>query len=268
MNKFNKLYNIIMEDYYAMDPEVSVKFFQSFKLVFNIIEKKIQEDPSLLDKIKKETQNWINKDKATKTHAIFVSFTKKNTLQKYGIKFTPEEQKIIDDADYMFNHIGGLGTYLHHNADKILRLAKRVGIVPKGIPGGKLKHAFHVGKVATESYDPEDMYGGVYEPEFPGEEFELKVDQLFNMMERQIKKNPKLLDTLQWKIDYSVNKGTPIERAILLHICSLLRVQKISFEQKDLIQDFYNYFSDDKELKELLSLVPLLKLAQNIGLNV
>jgi hypothetical protein len=185
MRRFNRMYKLIMEDYYAMDPETSNKFFQSFKLVFNIIEKKIQEDPSLLDKIKKETQDWIDKDKATKTHAIFVSFTKKKLLQKYGIKFTPEEQKIIDDADWVFDHIGGISTYLHHNADKILRLAKRVGIVPKGVPGGKFKHAFHIDRdIAAESYDPEDMYGGVYEPCYPGEEFELKVDQIFNMMER------------------------------------------------------------------------------------
>ena len=167
-----------------MDPETSNKFFQSFKLVFNIIEKKIQEDPSLLDKIKKETQDWIDKDKATRTHAIFVSFTKKKILQKYGIKFTPEEQKIIDDADWVFDHIGGLGTYLHHNADKILRLAKRVGIVPKGVPGGKFKHAFHIDRdIATESYDPKDMYSDVYEP-YPEEDFDIKVGHMFDMMER------------------------------------------------------------------------------------
>lgn len=123
-------------------------------------------------------------------------------------------------------------------------------------------------KIIEQSYDPEDMYGGVYEPEFPGEEFELKVDQIFNAMERQIKKNPKLLEQLQDKIDYSLDKGQPLEKTILLHICGLLRVQKISFEQKDLIQDFYNYFGDVNQLKELLSLVPLRKLAQNIGLNV
>ena len=266
MNKFDKLYNIIMEDYYAMDPEASVKFFQSFKLVFNIIEKKIQEDPSLLDKIKKETQDWIDKDKATKTHAIFVSFTKKNILQKYGIKFTPEEQKIIDDADYVFNHIGGLSTYLHHNADKILRLAKRVGIIPKGIPGGKLKHAFHVGKVATESYDW-DMYSGVYDP-MPEEDFDVKVGQIFDVMERQIKKKPELLQTLQSKIEYSINKGTPIERAILLHVLGLLYVQPISFEQKDIIKDLRNYLGEDPDLYLNYVKGDILRMAKNIGVKI
>ena len=140
---------------------------------------------------------------------------------------------------------------------------KLYNIIMEDISGGKPQH-----KVTTESYDPEDMYGGVYQPVYPGEEFELKVDQIFNMMERQIKKNPKLLEQLQAKIDYSLNKGQPLQKTILLHVCGLLRVQNISFEQKDLIQDFYNYFGDDQKLKELLSLVPLCKLAQNIGLNV
>ena len=266
MNRFDKLYNIIMQDYYAMDPEVSDKFFQSFKEVFNIIEKKIQEDPSLLDKIKKETQDWIDKDKATKTHAIFVSFAEKKILQKYGIKFTPEEQKIIDDADWVFNHIGGLGTYLHHNADKILRLAKRVGIVPKGIPGGKFKHAFHVGKVATESYD-KDMYSDVYEP-WPEEDFDIKVGHMFDMMEREIKKNPELLQTLQSKIDFSLSKGTDKERAIILHIASLLRVQKISFEEQDIIKDFYNLYGEDPDHYMKWVGGEITKMAKKIGLNV
>lgn len=269
MNKFNKLYNVIMENYYVKDiPQVN-KFFEMYRTVFRIVEKKMKEDPSLVEKIKDTAQQWIKDTKDSKAKALLIAFTKKRVLaQDYGLTFTPEDQQTIDHFQVVYSN-PNINNYLHHNATKIITLAARAGVNVRGIAGGKPQHGFYTGEsVVKQSYDPADMYSGVYEPCYPGEEFELKVDQLFNMMERQIKKNPKLLDTLQWKIDYSVNKGTPIERAILLHICALLRVQKISFEQKDLIQNFYNYFGDVEELKELLSLVPLRKLAQNIGLNV
>lgn len=267
MRQFDKLYNIIMEDYYAMDPEVSVKFFQSFKEVFNIIEKKIQEDPSLLNKIKKETQDWIDKDKATKTHAIFVSFAEKKILQKYGIKFTPEEQRIIDDADYVFNHIGGLRTYLHHNADKILRLAKRVGIVPKGIPGGKFKHAFHVGKVTTESYDPKDMYSGVYEP-WPEEDFDIKVGQIFNIAERQIKRRPQILTQIQSDLDGFTGRKMELARAILLSVVRNLNKIRLGFDDKDILNGIQQYLGSNLNHFLQMTTGEIIRMAKNIGVNV
>ena len=259
MNKFNKLYNIIMQDYYVKDIPAVDEFSKSFKQIFNIVGNKIKEDPTLVEKIQAKAQELANNPRITKARALLTAFVDIDGLNE-------QEQQKFDNFKKTLSN-ANVNNYIHHTVQDIISLAKRAGVTVKGTNGGKPKHYFGE-SVVKESYDPEDMYGGVYEPCYPGEEFELKVDQLFNMMERQIKKNPKLLDTLQWKIDYSVNKGTPIERAILLHICGLLRVQKISFEEKDLIKNFYNYFGDVNQLKELLSMVPLLKLAQNIGLNV
>ena len=112
-----------------------------------------------------------------------------------------------------------------------------------------------------------DMYSSVYEP-LPEEQFDVKVGELFNIAERQIKKNPELLNKIQQKVDYSISKGTDKERSILLHIAGELRVLPISFEEKDIIKTIYNLYGENPDHYMKWVGGQITKMAKNIGLNV